>query len=77
MKDYANDRLERSGLEHLYKNVERSDVVDWFNTYTDISKDNTAQQEATALNYNIGPMDMDYEDKDLEKLLKRLSQRES
>ena len=77
MKHYANDRLERIGLEHLYKNVERIDIIDWFNTYKDINKDNTAQQEATALNYNIGSMDMDYEDKDLEKLLKRLFKRES
>ena len=77
MKHYANDRLERIGLEHLYKNVERIDIIDWFNTYKDINKDNTAQQEATALNYNIGSMDMDYEDKDLEKLLKRSFKRES
>ncbi|MGL4647552.1 MAG: ribonucleotide-diphosphate reductase subunit beta [Mycoplasmoidaceae bacterium] len=77
MKYYANDRLGRIGVEPLYKDVKKIDIVDWFNVYKDINKDNTAQQEATALNYNIGSMDMDYEDKDLEKLLRRLFKREA
>ena len=77
MEYYANDRLRRIGLEPLYKDCKKSDIVDWFNTYKDINKDNTAQQEATALNYNIGTMEMDYGDKDLEKLLKELFIREA
>ncbi len=77
MKYYANDRLDRIGVAPLYKDIRKIDIVDWFNIYKDINKDNTAQQEATALNYNIGSMEMDYEDKDLEKMLKRLFKRES
>ncbi len=76
MEYYANDRLKRIGLKPLY-NVQKTDIVDWFNLYKDINKDNTAQQEATAINYNIGTMEMDYADKDLEKLLKELFIREA
>lgn len=77
MEYYANDRLKRIGLEPLFKDVQKTDIVDWFNTYKDINKDNTAQQEATALNYNIGTMEMDYADKDLKKLLADLFIREA
>lgn len=77
MEYYANDRLKRIGLEPLFKDVKKTDIVDWFNTYKDINKDNTAQQEATALNYNIGTMEMDYADKDLKKLLEDLFIREA
>ena len=76
MEDYANDRLKRIGLKPLY-NVQKTDIVDWFNLYKDINKDNTAQQEATAINYNIGTMEMDFADKELEKLLKELFIREA
>lgn len=75
MKYYANDRLNRVGLEPLYKDIKKIDVVDWFDHYKDINKDNTAQQEATALNYNIGSMEMDYDDNDLNKKLKELLKR--
>lgn len=77
MEYYANDRLRRIGLAPLYKNVAKTDIVDWFNTYKDINKDNTAQQEATALNYNIGTIELDYADKDLNQLLKELFKREA
>ena len=72
MKYYANDRLVMLGIDPLYPKIEKSDIVEWFITYKDINKDNTAQQEATALNYNIGSMDMDYADKDLKKILNNL-----
>lgn len=75
MKYYANDRLYRVGLDPLYKDVKKIDIVDWFDHYKDINKDNTAQQEATALNYNIGSMEMDYDDNDLNKKLKELLKR--
>ncbi len=75
MKYYANDRLDRIGIEPLYPDVKRIDVIDWFDNYKDINKDNTAQQEATSLSYNIGSMEMDYDDKDLDKLLKDLLKR--
>lgn len=74
---YANDRLKRIGLKPLYNDAKKTDIVDWFNIYKDINKDNTAQQEANALNYNIGAMDMDYDDKDLNVLLKNLFDREA
>lgn len=77
MMYYANDRLKRIGLKPLYNDTKKTDIVDWFNIYKDINKDNTAQQEANALNYNIGAMDMDYDDKDLNILLKNLFDREA
>lgn len=72
MKYYANDRLARIGLEPLYPNVKKTEIVEWFDMYKDINKDNTAQQESTALNYNIGNMEMDYDDHDLSEILKDL-----
>lgn len=75
MKYYANDRLSRLNLEPLYPDIKRIDIIDWFDNYKDINKDNTAQQEATSLSYNIGSMEMDYDDKDLDKLLKDLMKR--
>lgn len=73
MKYYANNRLAKIGFEPLYKDyVEKPDLVTWFENYKDINKDNTAQQEATAINYNIGTMEFDYGDKDLNKMLKDL-----
>lgn len=74
---YANDRLRRIGLEPYYKNVEKTDSIEWFDMYKDINKDNTAQQESTALNYNIGNMNFDYDDHDLDKELKELLNREA
>lgn len=74
MKYYANDRLARIGLEPLYPGVKKTEIVEWFDMYKDINKDNTAQQESTALNYNIGNMEMDYNDKDLSEILKDLIQ---
>jgi hypothetical protein len=38
----------------LYPTAVKSDVESWFESYKDINKDNTAQQEAEATNYNIG-----------------------
>lgn len=77
MMYYANDRLKRIGLEPLYNDTKKTDIVDWFNIYKDINKDNTAQQEANALNYNIGAMNMDYDDQDLNMLLNNLFDREA
>ncbi len=77
IKYYANDRLKRIGLEPLYKNIQRTDSVDWFDMYKDINKDNTAQQESTALNYNIGNMNMDFDEHDLEAMLKDLLDRKA
>ncbi len=72
MQYYANVRLENIGLEPLFKDNKKSDIVDWFIFYKNINKDNTAQQEAKALNYNIGTMEFDYGDKDLNDIIKKL-----
>lgn len=73
MEFYANDRLSKIGLEPLYPERKvRAEIIDWFILYKDINKDNTAQQEATAINYNIGTMEADYHDKDLKKMLEEL-----
>lgn len=77
MKYYANDRLSRIGLDPLYPGVKKNDIVTWFDMYKDINKDNTAQQESTALNYNIGNMSMDYDDHDLQQMLKELLDRKA
>ena len=52
--------------------INKPDLVIWFENYKDINKDNTAQQEATAINYNIGTMELDYGDKDLKAILQDL-----
>ncbi len=76
MKDfihyYANDRLKKIGVEGKYKHREESEIVNWFQLYKDINKDNTAQQEAQALNYNIGSMVDDTLNVDLKKELDKL-----
>lgn len=77
MKYYANNRLEKINLPPLYKNIEKNDMVTWFDMYKDINKDNTAQQESTALNYNIGNMSIDYDDNDLKQMLKELMNRKA
>lgn len=75
IKYYANNRLSRIGMDNLYNDVKKTDIVTWFDMYKDINKDNTAQQESTAINYNIGNMSMDYGDNDLEQMLKELLDR--
>lgn len=77
MKYYANNRLEKINLPPLYKNIEKDDMVTWFDMYKDINKDNTAQQESTALNYNIGNMSIDYDDNDLKQMLEGLMNRKA
>lgn len=54
IKFYANKRCKNIIGENIYNNVVKSDVIDFFENYKDIDKDNTAQQEAEAINYNIG-----------------------
>lgn len=75
MQYYANDRLKKINLKTIYPCNSKPEIVTWFDMYKDINKDNTAQQESTALNYNIGNMSMDYNDNDLEKMLKELLNR--
>ena len=75
MKYYANERLKNISMDPLYPNVIKDDSVKWFEMYKDINKDNTAQQESTALNYNIGNMNIDYNDNNLKEMLDDLLKR--
>ena len=75
MKYYANERLKNINMDPLYPNVIKDDSVKWFEMYKDINKDNTAQQESTALNYNIGNMNIDYNDNNLKEMLDDLLKR--
>lgn len=75
MHYYANDRMKKINLKPIYNVTTKPEIVTWFDMYKDINKDNTAQQESTALNYNIGNMSIDYNDNDLEKMLKELLDR--
>lgn len=75
MHYYANDRMKKINLKPIFSNISKPEIVTWFDMYKDINKDNTAQQESTALNYNIGNMSIDYNENDLEKMLKELLDR--
>lgn len=75
MKYYANERLKNISMDPLYPNVIKDDSIKWFEMYKDINKDNTAQQESTALNYNIGNMNIDYNDNNLKEMLDDLLKR--
>lgn len=77
MHYYANDRLKIIGLEPKYSSIKNMEIVEWFKIYKDINKDNTAQQEAQALNYNIGTMINDIGDADLIKALDELNKTQS
>lgn len=68
MKYYANERLSKLQLDPLYKVSNDLEVINWFKMYKDINKDNTAQQEATAINYNIGTMNNDMGNNDILKI---------
>ena len=54
IKYYANMRAKTLVGGVIFPNAKKSDVETWFESYKDINKDNTAQQEAEATNYNIG-----------------------
>lgn len=69
---FANDRLSKIGIDPKYKLKEVPEIVDWFILYKDINKDNTAQQEAQALNYNIGIMENDLDNNNLIDELKKI-----
>ncbi len=75
MHYYADDRLKKINLKPIYNIINKPEIVVWFDMYKDINKDNTAQQESTALNYNIGNMSIDYNDKDLKTMLEELLNR--
>lgn len=53
MEYYADNRIAKIGLPKIY-NRKKTDVVNWFEMYKDINKDNVAQQEKESTAYNIG-----------------------
>lgn len=77
IKYYANNRVKTILGETIYPDAVKSDVVDWFESYKDINKDNTAQQEAEATNYNIGILVNDVPDGKVDKYEKLYSKGES
>ena len=72
IKYYANLRLNNIGIDPIYKINNDIEIVKWFEFYKDINKDNTAQQEQIAISYNIGTMEFDIGEKNLESLLEKI-----
>lgn len=77
MEYYANVRLNMIGIEPMFKQTQKNDIIEWFELYKDINKDNTAQQEATGISYNIGTMEFDYDNNDVKKELEILLNRKN
>ena len=47
------------GIETEYLKEKKSDIIDWFNTYRDINKQNAALQEASNISYQKGTLKND------------------
>ena len=55
IKYYANLRLSDIGIpDNPYMKVERTDIIDWFNNYRNINKQNAALQETSNTSYQKG-----------------------
>lgn len=61
LKYYVDLRAGQLGLEKIY-NQEKTDVVQWFENYKDLNKDNAALQESDLAVYSIGIMKNDVPD---------------
>jgi ribonucleoside-diphosphate reductase beta chain len=55
LKYYVDIRLNQIGFDSLF-NQEKTDVVQWFENYKDLNKDNAALQESDLAVYSIGIM---------------------
>lgn len=55
LKYYIDYRLGQIGFDKIY-NQEKTDVVQWFDNYKDLNKDNAALQESDLAVYSIGIM---------------------
>lgn len=64
LKYYVDLRSTQLGLDKLF-NQEKTDVVQWFENYKDLNKDNAALQESDLAVYSIGIMKNDIEDGEL------------
>ena len=56
---WAGIRLRDIGIETEYLKEKKSDIIDWFNTYRDINKQNAALQEASNISYQKGTLKND------------------
>lgn len=65
LKYYIDHRSSQLGLERIF-NQEKTDVVQWFENYKDLNKDNAALQESDLAVYSIGIMKDDVPDGDFE-----------
>lgn len=61
MKFYVDKRVTDIGCEAIY-NQEKTDVVQWFESYKDLNLDNSALQESDAAVYSIGILTNDIPD---------------
>ena len=59
IKYWAGVRLRDIGIETEYLKEKKSDIIDRFNTYRDINKQNAALQEATNISYQKGTLKND------------------
>lgn len=61
LKFYVDFRISQIGEPKIF-NQEKTDVVQWFENYKDMNKDNAALQESDLAVYSIGIMKNDIED---------------
>lgn len=61
MQYYVDERMQSIGLPKIY-NQEKTDVVQWFESYKNLNLDNTAGQESDAAVYSIGILVNDIKD---------------
>lgn len=59
IKYWAGIRLKDIGIESKYLNEKKSDVIEWFNNYRNINKQNAALQETTNTSYQKGSLKND------------------
>lgn len=65
LKYYTDLRVSQLGLPKIF-NQEKTDVVQWFENYKDLNKDNAALQESDLAVYSIGIMKNDIPDGKME-----------
>jgi ribonucleoside-diphosphate reductase beta chain len=61
LKYYIDFRMSQLGQEKIF-NQEKTDVVQWFENYKNLNKDNAALQESDLAVYSIGIMKNDIPD---------------
>ena len=59
IKYWAGVRLKDIGVDTPYAKEKSSDIIDWFNNYKDINKQNAALQETTNTSYQKGTLKND------------------